>query len=163
MRERTLLIHSVLFARGAAADVLATRRAVNADLFRAADLSLSIESLPLNQSLLSLPVASASRFSAVDAAFNSKLVGLHTALPLGDVVRKLMQMKHRYACAVVEPPVCHCLGSKQRRNYCTSDEMVSTNSTEHDRLFSLLANVTTTSPLILVVTRACPQDAEAVP
>lgn len=62
-------------------------RAVNADLFRAADLSFSVESLPLNQPLLSLPVASASRFSAIDAAFNSSIVGLHTAMPLGDVVR----------------------------------------------------------------------------
>ena len=62
-------------------------RAVNADLFRAADLSFSVESLPLNQPLLSLPVSSASRFSAIDAAFNSSIVGLHTALPLGDVVR----------------------------------------------------------------------------
>lgn len=62
------------------------RRAVNADLFRAADLSFSIEGLPLNQPLSSLPVASASRFSAIDSAFNSSIVGLHTALPLGDVV-----------------------------------------------------------------------------
>lgn len=64
-------------------------RCVNADLFRAADLSFSVECLPLNQPLSSLPVASTSRFSAVDAAFNSSIVGLHTALPLGDVVRRL--------------------------------------------------------------------------
>lgn len=66
-----------------------TPRAVNADLFRAADLSFSVESLPLNQPLSSLPVASASQFSAVDSAFNSSIVGLHTALPLGDVVSYL--------------------------------------------------------------------------
>lgn len=59
---------------------------MNADLFRAADLSFSVEGLPLNQPLSSLPVASASRFSAIDSAFNSSIVGLHTALPLGDVV-----------------------------------------------------------------------------
>ncbi|CAM9208539.1 unnamed protein product, partial [Ectocarpus fasciculatus] len=65
-----------------------SHRAVNADLFRAADLSFSVESLPLNQPLASLPVASASRFSAIDSAFNSSIVGLHTALPLGDVMRR---------------------------------------------------------------------------
>lgn len=64
-------------------------RAVNADLFRAADLSFSVESLPLNQPLSSLPVAAASCFSAIDAAFNSSIVGLHTALPLGDLVRNV--------------------------------------------------------------------------
>lgn len=42
----------------------------------------------MNQPLSSLPVASVSRFSAIDAAFNSKLVGLHAALPLGDLVRR---------------------------------------------------------------------------
>lgn len=61
-------------------------RAVNANLFRAADLSFSVEGLPLNQPLSSLPVASASRFSAIDSAFNSSVLGLHTALPLGDLV-----------------------------------------------------------------------------
>ncbi|CAB1120292.1 unnamed protein product [Ectocarpus sp. CCAP 1310/34] len=65
-----------------------SHRAVNADLFRAADLSFSVESLPLNQPLSSLPVASSSRFSAIDSAFNSSIVGLHTALPLGDVMRR---------------------------------------------------------------------------
>ncbi|CAN0496504.1 unnamed protein product, partial [Ectocarpus sp. 12 AP-2014] len=65
-----------------------SHRAVNADLFRAADLSFSVESLPLNQPLSSLPVASSSRFSAIDSAFNSSIVGLHTALPLGDVTRR---------------------------------------------------------------------------
>lgn len=67
------------------------RRAVNADLFRAADLSFSVEGLPLNQPLSSLPVASASRFSAIDSAFSSSIVGLHTALPLGDVVSARVQ------------------------------------------------------------------------
>lgn len=60
---------------------------MNADLFRAADLALSVEGLPLNQPLSSLPTASKSHFSAIDAAFNNKLVGLHAALPLGDLVR----------------------------------------------------------------------------
>ncbi|CAM9177415.1 unnamed protein product [Discosporangium mesarthrocarpum] len=62
-------------------------RAMNAELFRTADLSLSIEGLPLNQPLSSLPVASPGRFSAIDAAFNSEIVGLHAALPLGELVR----------------------------------------------------------------------------
>lgn len=62
------------------------RRSVNADLFRTADLALSLEGLPLNQPLSSLPVASRYRFSAVDVAFNNKLVGLHAALHLGDLV-----------------------------------------------------------------------------
>lgn len=45
-----------------------------------------MEGLPLNQPLSSLPVASGCRFSAIDSAFNSSIVGLHTALPLGDLV-----------------------------------------------------------------------------
>ncbi|CAM9109976.1 unnamed protein product [Choristocarpus tenellus] len=62
-------------------------RSMNGELFQTADLSLSVEGLPLNQPLSSLPVASPVCFSAIDAAFNSEIVGLHAALPLGDLVR----------------------------------------------------------------------------
>lgn len=84
-------MHSVVVCDPFPIDAMAfLLRAVNADLFRAADLSFAVESLPLNQPLASLPIASASRFSAVDSAFNSSVVGLHTALPLGDVVSYAM-------------------------------------------------------------------------
>ena len=72
-------------------------RAVNADLFRAADLSFSVENLPRNQSnqsLASVPTASTSLFSGIDAAFNSSMIGLHAALSLGDIGDILVSGHH---------------------------------------------------------------------
>lgn len=91
-------------------------RAVNAELFRAADLSLSVEGLPVNQPLASLPVASASCFSAIDVAFNTKLVGLHSALPLGDVVSGRRAEPRRSRCSSGVRSKCRVLVRLGARN-----------------------------------------------
>ncbi|CAM9295439.1 unnamed protein product, partial [Chrysoparadoxa australica] len=60
-------------------------RCANASLFKAADVGVLQEGLPVAQRLSTLPASSKTRLSKADCILNSKIVGLHTALTLHDV------------------------------------------------------------------------------